>query len=497
MDDLSQVSPPLADANGSNGHPICPICYEDLRPVAEDLLSISVCGHVFHEQCLHQWQEYCPGGKKRLCPVCKQPYLLGDVTHLFFQSTGVSFSSQKVQSETEYNTLEGEIKKLKGKISALTSALDAQKKLVDKLSSEVSEWKNKAQMEEKLKTEHQKENDIISRLLERKEADLRKSSEDCVRLKQNISALAKELASLKLAMDVNLGEEEVTKLVAMGKGTTVDAIDVLQRSLLLRNKCYKELMIQCNSLGRAETIALKKLRRAEEKIKLLKVRLIDMEKAVDEKASEKLRVMKNLSKKSPKSAFCRSFDGARSSLGLHCDSIEVQPDDSAKLPSRLLVLPHKNDIFLKSNDIVQNQHHQIIETVTPSSTVYTRTDANNASDSSVIENVEVHVGTNQVPSIIFTEKVSLDQPQTSFESSRTCTKWSRNPKVNLSESCGQLIVHGADGRGGTVKVLRDHTKFPESRVRSLQPKHYKRQKTLAPGAQPTGGIEHYFGKSRM
>ena len=28
---------------------ICSICYEDLHPVAEDLQSISICGHVFHE----------------------------------------------------------------------------------------------------------------------------------------------------------------------------------------------------------------------------------------------------------------------------------------------------------------------------------------------------------------------------------------------------------------------------------------------------------------
>lgn len=37
-------------------------------------------------------------------------------------------------------------------------------------------------------------------------------------------------------MDVNLGEEEVAKLINIGHGTHTDAIDVLQRSLLLRNK---------------------------------------------------------------------------------------------------------------------------------------------------------------------------------------------------------------------------------------------------------------------
>ncbi|KAI8021977.1 Exocyst complex component SEC3A [Camellia lanceoleosa] len=28
---------------------ICSICYEDLKPIVEDLQSISICGHVFHE----------------------------------------------------------------------------------------------------------------------------------------------------------------------------------------------------------------------------------------------------------------------------------------------------------------------------------------------------------------------------------------------------------------------------------------------------------------
>ena len=28
---------------------ICSICFEDLKPLAQDLQAISVCGHVFHE----------------------------------------------------------------------------------------------------------------------------------------------------------------------------------------------------------------------------------------------------------------------------------------------------------------------------------------------------------------------------------------------------------------------------------------------------------------
>jgi hypothetical protein len=28
---------------------ICSICYEDLKPIVEDIQAISICGHVFHE----------------------------------------------------------------------------------------------------------------------------------------------------------------------------------------------------------------------------------------------------------------------------------------------------------------------------------------------------------------------------------------------------------------------------------------------------------------
>ena len=33
----------------SIGKTICSICYEDLKPLVEDLQAISICGHVFHE----------------------------------------------------------------------------------------------------------------------------------------------------------------------------------------------------------------------------------------------------------------------------------------------------------------------------------------------------------------------------------------------------------------------------------------------------------------
>lgn len=38
------------DANSNSfAKTICSICFEDLKPLVEDLQSISICGHVFHE----------------------------------------------------------------------------------------------------------------------------------------------------------------------------------------------------------------------------------------------------------------------------------------------------------------------------------------------------------------------------------------------------------------------------------------------------------------
>ncbi|KAM0945393.1 putative transcription factor C2H2 family [Dioscorea sansibarensis] len=40
----------LNSGAGAGGQkPLCSICYEDLKPIIEDLQSISLCGHVFHE----------------------------------------------------------------------------------------------------------------------------------------------------------------------------------------------------------------------------------------------------------------------------------------------------------------------------------------------------------------------------------------------------------------------------------------------------------------
>lgn len=64
--------------------PLCSICYEDLKPIINDLQSISLCGHIFHDFFLQQWLEYCPSEKKPTCPVCKQSCSHKSLTRLYF-----------------------------------------------------------------------------------------------------------------------------------------------------------------------------------------------------------------------------------------------------------------------------------------------------------------------------------------------------------------------------------------------------------------------------
>ncbi|KAM1182292.1 hypothetical protein ACFX15_000689 [Malus domestica] len=79
----------MADADSNNfTKTICSICYEDLKPISEDLQSISICGHVFHKICLQQWFEYSARTKKYTCPVCKQNCKQKDAGRLYFQSVG-------------------------------------------------------------------------------------------------------------------------------------------------------------------------------------------------------------------------------------------------------------------------------------------------------------------------------------------------------------------------------------------------------------------------
>ncbi|CAI0425054.1 unnamed protein product [Linum tenue] len=284
---------------------ICSICYEDLKPIVEDLQVISICGHVFHELCLQQWFEYCWSKKKCSCPVCKQRCKGSDVARLYFQSLGGSADycvSQCEETQADAKLLGGEIVRLEGKVRGLNSTVDCQGKEIERLNGEVRvsgllsqlyDCKKQLKAELALKEDVVQEKASVEEMLRFKSQELDALKADHLKLQDKSMAVAKELAALKLASDLNLEEEEILKLASFGnEANAKDTIDILRKSLVTRNKTYQELMAKCNQLGRGEARSSKKLGKAKEKIIRLKTKIQELEMAVELKENQALRLLK-------------------------------------------------------------------------------------------------------------------------------------------------------------------------------------------------------------
>ncbi|CAI9102027.1 OLC1v1000214C2 [Oldenlandia corymbosa var. corymbosa] len=311
---------------------ICSICYEDLKPIVEDLQSISICGHVFHELCLQQWFEYCTNGKKKNCPVCKQNCSKANVARLYFQSIGdpndQNLTQKPIYSEENPEELQNEISRLEGKVSRLSSALDQQQKSYEASNAELLALKEQLKVEEAQKKEALNQNAASQRLIRLKSEELDRSTLECMRLQNRNLALAKELAALKLVSDLDLNEGEILKLACLGNEVNnKETVDVLKKSLMIRNKSYKELMNKCNMIGRGETRSLAELKKAQEKIKKLKERIQELESFVEVRDNEALRMLK------PSRAATNSINAPTSSLLKHTKSVVSTYGDQNIAPS--------------------------------------------------------------------------------------------------------------------------------------------------------------------
>ncbi|KAI8545064.1 hypothetical protein RHMOL_Rhmol07G0013400 [Rhododendron molle] len=322
----------VCGGNNTFAKTICSICYEDLNPITEDLQSISICGHVFHELCIQQWFEYCSNAKKKNCPVCKQICSEASVNRLYFQSVGdQALSQQPINCEENPGELSREIEKLEGKILGLRSALERSQNDVKEIKEELSLSKKQAETEAASKNEVMQQNasiqqriQSIQQLLHLKSEELAKKSLESTSLQQRNMALAKELAELKLACDWNLEQEEVLKLASLGnKASNKDEVSTLVKTLDFRNKCYKDLMAKCNGLGSS----LRKLEEKKRKITKLKARIQELEIAVEVKDNEILRALKASKKDTPGTGLP---NGAKrnsnpSSINKHPDCLLEEP----------------------------------------------------------------------------------------------------------------------------------------------------------------------------
>uniref|UniRef100_A0A803KZF1 RING-type domain-containing protein n=1 Tax=Chenopodium quinoa TaxID=63459 RepID=A0A803KZF1_CHEQI len=277
-----------SSCNNSFSKTICSICYEDLKPIVEDLQAISICGHVFHELCLQQWFEYCKNSKKQSCPVCKQGCTQKSVGRLYFQSIGDPICSQsqidtqkhsKIGDDESPELLRVEVKRLEAKVAGLSSALDLNQKDLKQLNDQLQTCSKQLSKEVLLKNEALRNKECIQAMLQTKSSDLVKSNLECSRLQEKNLALVKEIAALKLVSNCNLEEEDIVKLATIGHESNAQgAIDVLKKSLVI---CKKE-----------KAHSLRKLEKAKEKIVKLKTRVQELELAIEAKDNEILRSLK-------------------------------------------------------------------------------------------------------------------------------------------------------------------------------------------------------------
>ncbi|KAE7999442.1 hypothetical protein FH972_003875 [Carpinus fangiana] len=289
---------------------------------------------------LQQWFEYCSNAKKCTCPVCKQLCSANNASRLYFQSVGDSndtvLTQKPINCEKDTEELCRELERLETKVSGLTSVLDRQGKELKEVNEELCSCKEQAKTEAALKIEALKQRTSMQQLLHLKSQELDKSTLECLRLQERNMGLAKELAAFKLVSDLDLDEEEVLKLASFGNAANnKDTIDILRKSLVTRNRSYKELMAKCNLLGRGEARFCRKLEKAKEKMNKLKTRLQELETALEVKDNQVLRSLKASKKNRCKGVIQNGVNSNSNSNSLPANDFSSQ-DQEKQLSAPIL-----------------------------------------------------------------------------------------------------------------------------------------------------------------
>ncbi|XP_062090403.1 uncharacterized protein LOC133796769 [Humulus lupulus] len=551
----------MVNGNNAFGKTICSICYEDLKPIVEDLQAISICGHVFHELCLQQWFEYCSSTKKCTCPVCKQSCKGKDAARLYFQSIGDSVVTQSqrpiLDCGEDPEALRREVRRLEAKVLGLDSVLERLGKDNKELNQELCICKEQEKKETTLKNEALKQKALLQQLLNMKTEELGRSTSECSRLQERNMALAKELAALKLISDLELDEAEVLKLASFGNGgNNQDTIDILRRSLVMRNKTYKELMAKCNVLGRGESRSIKKLEKAKGKIDKLKARIKEMEIAIEIKDNQVLRGLK-ASKKTHYEEVCKNGANSKSSSLANLDVLEDQSKQTSANTLNLdklgrlqddLLYPRKvhncdstNDIDVhcsqagpstmacdKDEDDCSVIGVNFSKFLTPihgrpnpdsKGTMLPTTSVENTTKTFAADiDEDVTVLFDDVPQVkpMLNIRKESSTPISHSNPGEVCFsggllgpdgtnrylgKWCKRGQNNEtrqgpSTSNGDLIAVGADGRGGRIKVLRSlNQSSVDCKENSVGTKRFKLgAKTNSQQSRGCLQIEHFFNR---
>ncbi|KAJ6675297.1 RING ZINC FINGER PROTEIN-RELATED [Salix viminalis] len=538
----------VTNPNSSFAKTICSICYEDLKPIIEDLQSISICGHVFHELCLQQWFEYCSNEKKRSCPVCKQNCSAQNAGRLYFQSVGDQtepFGDRKAgECEEDPKLLSGEVKRLEGKLSGLNTILERQVKEMNHLNEELYLCKDELKKEFELRTHAMEQKTSIQHLLRSKSEELDALKLERIRLQDRNMALAKELVALKLVSDVNLEEDEVLKLASFGNETSnKDTVDILRKSLVIRNKTYKELMAKCNQLGQGEARSCKRLEKAKEKINKLKVSIQgsnELEMAAEVKDNESLRALKASKKANCKGLVAEDIKGNSNALSTstssacqreqQCASVDLtgrstsdrenfsfmgdKGANSSKECTRITAPNKQENAYCASNEPalhLPTAVYVILDSDSKHQTIVGESAlAKSEAVSDIHSEAKVHKTVN--PSGAFGIRNAINNGDLCFSSglmgpdgtNRYLGRWCKRGQSKgsmamqgTSSSSGNLIAVGSDGRGGRVKVLRSiNQSFLDGKENSVSAKKCKYgTKTSSLQSQGCLQIEHFFGRA--
>ncbi|CAA2934987.1 filamin A-interacting 1-like [Olea europaea subsp. europaea] len=465
---------------------ICSICYEDLKPIIEDLQSISVCGHVFHELCLQQWFEYCPNGKKRNCPVCKQTCTEAKVGRLYFQSIndpGDSSLSQKPHDyEENSEELRTEVKRLEGKVVGLGSALEVQQKEFKEVIDQLFTCKEQLKVEVTLKNEALSQKSTVQKLLSKKSEDLDKSTLERTKLQERNLVLAKELAALKLASDLNLEEDEVLKFASLGHDAgSKETVDVLRKSLVIRNKSYKELMAKCNLLGRGEARLAQKLERAKDKIKKLKLRVQELEIAIEAKDNEALRASKKIAAQVPNGIdpYCKIKTSSQDQMKE--PDLQIDLDETSGMPDNSFCL-RKMRKFKPSNPMLRKSS---VDDMTPRSSA----DQNNKESGPILINEDEDM----IYPSSYVQEYSFESLMASIDK-ETVMRSSHLSRGNVASNTNdEKLVQIFGNKDGVDGNLGDHAKHPPAVIddevicygdsSSIQTSFHIRKETSVPVAQ--------------
>ncbi|KAJ9539317.1 hypothetical protein OSB04_032050 [Centaurea solstitialis] len=401
--------------------------------------------------------------------------------------------------------------------------------------------KEQLKKEAALKNEALEQTHTINRLLNVKTQELNKSDLERIKLQERNMALAKELASFKLVSDLNLEEEEIVKLASLGTGVhSKESTDVLKKSLVVRNKMYKDLIAKCNTLGREEAHTRKKLEKAKEK-----KRIQELETANEIKDNEALRALK-ATKRSASVLSDVDPTSIDTCMPHDFDTDLVHPRNTKRLRVSENVDESNNkdgvstpahgisSYILIDDDIPEVLKSREVSSFDPVSEPAKRATI----DDSCLWRPLVHETSKQngVPlnrtdeDVVLVDEIAQDKsavnvtkdalPVLNSQEGDFCFsggllgpdgtrrhlgKWckkAQNKGLNASsvstQVSGNLIAIGADGRGGTVKVLRSQS--PSSRqdckeASSLSKNGKFGTKTSSLQSRGCLQIDHFFRKA--